>query len=105
MAMRINITKIGNFDIHEESNLAQQWKKWKQSFEFYLGGSGTDDDSHMIALLLHYAGPNVQDIFMHLEDTGTTCKAAMDALTNHSGTKKNVVFERHVFRLAIQRTN
>ena len=32
MATRINITQIANFDIHDESNLAQRWKKWKQSF-------------------------------------------------------------------------
>ena len=32
MATRKNITQIANFDIHDESNLAQRWKKWKQSF-------------------------------------------------------------------------
>ena len=42
---------------------------------------------------------------MHLEDVGTTCKATMDALNNHFEPKKNVVFERHVFRQAIQETN
>ena len=45
--------------------------------------SGTDNDSQMRALLLHCAGPDVQDIFMHLENVGTTGKAAMDALNNH----------------------
>ena len=59
----------------------------------------------MGALLLHCAGPDVQDIFTHLEDVGMTCKAAMDALNNHFETKKNVVFERHIFRQAIQGTN
>ena len=53
-----------------------------------------DNDSQMRALLLHCAGPDVQDIFMHLQDVGTTYKAAMD-----------VVFERHVFRQAMQVTN
>ena len=48
-------------------------KKWKQSFEFYLIASGTGGDSQMRALLLHGAGPDVQDIFMHLEDPGMTC--------------------------------
>ena len=99
---RINITQVANFDIHDESNLAQRWKKWKQSFSFYLTASGTGNDSQMGALLLHCAGPDVQNIFMHLEDVVTTCKAAMDALTNHFEPKKNVVFERHVFRQAIQ---
>ena len=40
-----------------------------------------DNDSQMRALLLHCAGPDVQDIFMYLQDVGTTYKAAMDALT------------------------
>ena len=55
----------------------------KQSFEFYFTASGTDNDSQMQALLLHCARPDVQDIFMHLQDIGTTCKAAMDVLNNH----------------------
>ena len=59
----------------------------------------------MRALLLQCAGPEVQDIFMHLQDVGTTYKAAMDALNNHFESKKNVVFERHVFHQAMQGTN
>ena len=70
-----------------------------------MTASGTDNDSQMRALLLHFAGPDVQDIFMHLEDVGTIYKAAMDALNNHFEPKKNVVFERYVFRQAIQGTN
>ena len=104
MATRINVTQIANFDTHDENNLAQRWKKWKQSFEFYVTASGTDNDSQMRALLLHCAGPDVQDIFMHLQGVGTTYKAAMDALNNHFESKKNVVFERHVFRQAMQGT-
>ena len=42
---------------------------------------------------------------MHLQDVGTTYKAAMGALNNHFEPKKNVVFERHVFRQAMQGTN
>ena len=83
MTTRINITQVTNFDIHDESNLAQRWKKWKQSFEFYLTASGIDNDSQMRTLLLHCAGPDVQDIFIHVEDAGTTYNAAMDALNNH----------------------
>ena len=96
---------IANFDIFDESNLVQRWKKWKQSFEFYLTAFDKDNDSQMRALLAHCAGPDVQDIFMNLEDVGTTYKAAMDALNNRFEPKKNVVFERHVFRQAIQGTN
>ena len=55
----------------------------KQSFEFYFTASGTENDSQMQALLLHCARPDVQDIFRHLQDIGTTYKAAMDVLNNH----------------------
>ena len=59
MATRIDITQVTNFDIHDESNLAQRWKKWKQSFEFYLSASATDNDSQMRVLLLYCAGTDV----------------------------------------------
>ena len=80
-------------------------KNGNKVLNFFLTASGTDNDSQMRALLFHCAGPDVQDIFMHLEDVGTTHKAAMDALNNHLEPKKNVVFERHVFRLAVEGTN
>ena len=70
MATRKNITEV-----HNESNLTQRWKNGKQSFEFYLTASDTENDSQMQAC----AAPDVQAIFMHLENVGTTCKAAMDA--------------------------
>ena len=58
MRKRVNITQVANFDNHDESNLAQRWKKWKQSFEFYLAPSGMDNDLQIQALLLHCAGPD-----------------------------------------------
>ena len=62
--------------------MPQRWKKWEQSFDFYLAASGMDADSQRQALLLHCAGTDVQDFFTHLQDVGTTYKAAMDALNN-----------------------
>ena len=100
MANRINITQVENFNIHDKSTFAERWKKWNQSFEFYLKVSGIDSDNKWE----HYYF-TAQDIFMHLEDTGTTYKAAMDTLDNHFEPKKNFMFERHVFCQPIQGTN
>ena len=61
--------------------------------------------SQMRALLLHSSGPDVQGIFMHLENVGATFKAAMDALNHFFEPKRNVVFQRHVFCQAIQGIN
>ena len=93
MATRINITQVANFDIHDESNLAQRWKNWKQSFDFYLAACRTDTDSQRQTFLLHSAGADVQDNFMHLQDVGTTYKAAMDALNNHFEPEECCVLE------------
>ena len=52
----------------------------------------------MRALLVQFARPYVQDIFMHLEDAGTTYETAIEGLNNHIEPKKNIVFKRYVFR-------
>ena len=83
MATRINIAQVVNFDIHNGIASAQRWEKLKQRFEFSFSTSGTDDDSQMRALLLHCAKPDAHDIFMNLQDGGTTYKVAIDALNNH----------------------
>ena len=64
--------------------------------------SGKDNDSQMKALILCCAGPDSQDISIHLEDVGTTYKSAMDTLNNHFEPQKNVIFKRSIFRQAIQ---
>ena len=55
-----------------------------------------------ITTLLCWAA--LQDIFMYLENVGTTYKTAMDALDNYFEPKTIAVFERYVFCQAIQET-
>ena len=52
------------------------------------------------ALLLHCGGPDVQDIFDVLADTGSArdYQKAEDALTRHFVTQINTPYERHLFR-------
>ena len=56
------------------------------------------------ALLLHCAGPDVQDIFDVLADTWSAkdYQMAEDALTRHFVTKINTPYERHLFREMVQ---
>ena len=105
MATKIDITEAANSDILDESNFAQQWEKWKQSSEFYLGASGTADDSQMRLLLLQCTVPDVQYIFRHLEGAGTTYKAAMDALNIHFEPKKNFVFKMMMMMMMMMMMN
>ena len=49
--------------VGEPATLAQPWTTWKAKFESYVTASGVSDATQKRALLLHLAGPRVQDIF------------------------------------------
>lgn len=53
----------------EPSTVAQRWKKWSCSFEFYFIATVVGKEEQKRALLLHIAGPEVQDIFATLTTT------------------------------------
>ena len=50
--------------------------------------------------MLHQAGMEVQGIFRTLKAVGDMFEAAVTALDEHFMPKKNVAYERHVFRQA-----
>ena len=58
------------------------------------------------ALLLHVAGPDVQEVFFTMETDvvgeDDDYEMAMQALTSYFTPKTNIPFERHVFRQARQ---
>ena len=62
----------------EPATWGSRWTRWLTSPELYAEGKGliiADDATNAMrqrrrALLLHYAGPNIQDIFSTLLDTG-----------------------------------
>ena len=51
------------------------------------------------------SGEEVQDLFETLIDTGTTYAHAIDKLNEYFAPKKNIAFERHVFRQPKQEEN
>lgn len=74
----------------------------QKSFELYVTAVGVTDDKQKRVLLLHIAGPRVQEIFETLRDTSTDVKTASEKLDEYFKAKKNISFERHVFRQATQ---
>ncbi|CAB4023777.1 Transposon Tf2-9 poly, partial [Paramuricea clavata] len=80
----------------------QRWRKWIKSFEYYIAASGINDKKQQRAILLHLAGPEVQDIFETLEDTGNDLDTAIAKLTSYFEPQKNIPFERHNFRQTTQ---
>ena len=104
----LEIGGIRPFDVNSDpSSVAVKWKRWLRSFQLYADGKGliiiADKDDNKIqrrALLLHCAGPDVQDIFDVLPDTGGAkdYENAVRALNDHFVTQVNIPYERHQLR-------
>ena len=72
------------FALHgERSCLGQRWERWIGRFELFVVVSGVTDTPQKRALLLHCAGPDVQEIFETLSDTGINCDTAKLKLDVH----------------------
>ena len=87
------------------SQVAERWRQWKRSYQYYIDGKGITNPSRKKAQLLHLAGMEVQDIYEDLPDPGplnadqdneyVVCLRKLDA---HFRAEENVPYERHVFR-------
>lgn len=63
-----------------------------------MTGFGITDDARKKALLLHYAGEDVDDIFQTLTPADTSYAKAKDALDSYFQPKQNVMYETIIFR-------
>ena len=88
----------------DPNTIAQNWTKWKKSFEYFLGASGIRNDARQKAMLLHMVGPETQEVFETLVPEDDTYEKALKALDEHFSVKKNVPFERSVFHQARQKS-
>ena len=100
MAKALSVPPPNNFTIAGESvsALSQKWTTWLSRFNIYAAAAGISDDSQKRSLLLHIAGPEVQEVFDTLTDTGTRFDEAVNKLNAHFKPCTNVTYQRHVFR-------
>ena len=97
---------IPNFDItHIDgiSNVAEHWAKWLRSFKYFLTAKNVTNNEQKKALLLHLAGPEIQDLFETLpegvgEEDQNAYEIAVSRLNTYFTPKRNLTYERHVFR-------
>ncbi|XP_067045446.1 uncharacterized protein [Acropora muricata] len=68
--MAVSLPTFPVFQVHLDGNVGPRWKKWLARFENLTIGMGIEDEKRKRALLLHYSGPEVDEIFDTLEDTG-----------------------------------
>ena len=102
--MDLNQVKPFLCDDTTSTDLRPLWEKWKRSFDYFAIGKGVTDSRRKRALLLHCAGPQVQDIFDTLPDKGDdrNFEAAVTALDKHFNPLVNKFYERHKFRQMAQ---
>ena len=88
------------FNLRDQSNLAARWEKYLKRFHNLMTAMNITDASRKRALLLHYVGEEVNDLFETLPDTGDDkdFKKAHEALTQYFTPTKNASFEIFKFR-------
>ena len=96
-----NLPAIEAFPV-QGSAVSQRWSSWKQRLEYYLAAANITDTKQRRALLLHLSGIEVQELFQTLDNTGEDYDAAIKVLDEQFLVKKNIAFERHVFRQTMQ---
>ena len=108
----VNTPQIGDEDVEfvgksaaSNGSVAERWRQWKRSYEYYIDGKGITQAGRKKSQLLHLAGLEVQDIFEDLVDPGpvnaTTddvYKVCIRKLDAHFRADDNVPYERHMFR-------
>ncbi|XP_028406801.1 uncharacterized protein LOC114529243 [Dendronephthya gigantea] len=100
----VSLPDFPPFDVHIDGNIGPRWKKYLARFEQLLIATNITEAKQQHALLLHYAGPAVDEIFDTLPDTGEDkdCKKAIDALNTYFIPQANTAFEEYNFRQAKQ---
>lgn len=82
-------------------NIAQQWKKWVQSFKIYLRASGMDEESdgRKVALFLHVIGEKGVDVFNTFgkDENNIKYDELIELFQNHFAPKANLTYECHNF--------
>lgn len=96
--------KLPPFDCKGDiSTLGQRWKKYKRSVEYYNAAKAITSAERKKAILLHFGGPDLQDLFETLtvaDPSGheTVYTKTIEAFDNHFLREKNIPFERNVFK-------
>ena len=97
--MPLDVTQPPPFSVTQEpSSVASRWKKWIKTFKFYLEATGVNNAAQRRALLLHVAGPEVQEIFSTLPEPLDTLELVLTALETYFSPQVNIRYERVLFR-------
>ena len=105
---------LPKFDCFSDpATIGPRWTRWLNSFELYADGKGliinetttAATKQRRRAMLLHLAGPDVQEIFTTLTDTGNASDyaRAVDVLNAYFVPQVNSAFARQTFHQITQK--
>ena len=100
--MAISLPNFPPFEVHLDGTAGLRWKKWLGRFERLTIRMGISDDKQKRALLLHYGGTEVDEIFDTLQDVGEDkdYKKAVGKQTAHFSPQVKVTYEVYNFQQA-----
>ena len=95
----ITLPSFFSFEVHADSNAGRHWHKWLTPFEHLLVRLGINDPTRSSALLLHYAGFEVDEIFDTLSNTVTNSQydKAVDKLNEYFLPQTSTAYEVYNF--------
>ena len=91
MAKVLDLPAVPPFSVSGHRTHAQRWEKWTKSLDYYLRASGVTDQKQKRSVLLHLAGPDAQEIFETLPNTGDDYKTALNKLNEYFQPKRNLI--------------
>lgn len=85
------------------NEVGEKWTSWLRHFKLMLSIKQINEPTMKKSMLLYTAGPQVQEIFFALPEEESTAEAEdfemmVRVLSEHFVKKRNVTFERHIFR-------
>ncbi|XP_038116888.1 uncharacterized protein LOC119769064 [Culex quinquefasciatus] len=101
-----NVSGLSPFVPGDTSTVSARWKKWKRSFNIFLDVHNVTIAARQKSYLLHYVGPQVQDVFFSLQGNDAPAvpegsdvfKEAVKLLDEYFLPMKCLPLERHKFR-------
>ena len=99
-----NIPAIESFVVEKArtTNLSKKWETWKDDFQLFVIASGITNAAQKRALLLHMAGKEVKEIYRSLAKSEDTYEEVIEKLDDYFKPKKNLSYERYVFKKSKQ---
>lgn len=107
MSIQMSNLTLDKFECDGESgSVVTRWERWKRSLYIYLEAANIVTPSQKRASLLHFGGPELQEIFYNIPGAHVTSDdssldvftVAVEKLDEYFAPKQSKRFERHIFR-------